>query len=362
VTNHPDPEPSLPAEVPEGTTGGRATRRQRATGHGRRRRRRVLVAILAAVGLVVLAGVGYLVNLNRIVSGNVRQDDLMPGSQATASDGTVISVPVPTRAAEAKNSLNFLILGSDSRGAGDQGRSDVIILAHISDNRQSITLVHFPRDLYVDIPGHGKNKINAAYAYGGVKLLVQTMQQLIDVPIDHVALIDFEGFKDMTDAIGGVDVTVAEGSPGFPRGVMHMNGTQGLAFVRERYTLSQGDISRGQRQQAFLKAVLLKGLARETLLNPVRLSQFVDAATRNLTVDKGLDVGQMRELAFSLREVRPGDVSFVTAPWTGVGTSPAGASIVLVSQPQLAVLASALRTDSMAGYTDPVSPKSGFGN
>lgn len=322
--------------------------------------RKLLGTLLVTVVLLVLAVGGYLANLNRIVADNMRQQDLLPTVAATAADGSVI--PVPTKAPEAKNALNMLLVGSDSRGAGDQGRSDVIILAHISDDRRSVTLVHFPRDLYVPIPGHGKDKINAAYAYGGIQLLVLTLQQIIDVPIDHVALVDFEGFKDMTDAIGGVNVTVAESSPGFPKGVMHMNGSDGLAFVRERHALSQGDISRGQRQQAFLKAVLLKGLSKEVLLNPVTFANFIDAATRNLTVDRSMDVGAMRSLAISMRDIRPADVAFVTAPWTGVGTTPAGASIVTMSERQMAVLSAALKNDAMASYVDPVSPRSGFGN
>ncbi len=310
----------------------------------------------------MLIAVGYLAYLNQIVTKNVRQDDLLPRSttEVTDSAGGVTTVTAPTRAETAGNSLNMLILGSDSRHRGDRGRSDVILLAHISDDRSSITLVHFPRDLYVDIPGRGKNKINAAYAYGGVKLLVLTLQQLVDVPIDHVALVDFDGFKQMTDAIGGVDVRVTEASPGFPTGVMHMDGRTGLKFVRTRYHLSQGDISRGQRQQAFVKAVLLKGLSKEVLLNPVKLASFIDAGTSNLTVDQSLDVATMRELAFSLRDVRGDDIGFITAPWTGVGTSSIGASIVLPSTEQMEVLSRALQTDSLQDYDDPVSPKHGF--
>lgn len=351
------------AEEPTGTEQLTRSGARSKPPEGRRQRRvgrKLLGTLLVTVVLLVLAVGGYLANLNRIVADNMRQQDLLPTVAATAADGSVI--PVPTKAPEAKNALNMLLVGSDSRGAGDQGRSDVIILAHISDDRRSVTLVHFPRDLYVPIPGHGKDKINAAYAYGGIQLLVLTLQQIIDVPIDHVALVDFEGFKDMTDAIGGVNVTVAESSPGFPKGVMHMNGSDGLAFVRERHALSQGDISRGQRQQAFLKAVLLKGLSKEVLLNPVTFANFIDAATRNLTVDRSMDVGAMRSLAISMRDIRPADVAFVTAPWTGVGTTPAGASIVTMSERQMAVLSAALKNDAMASYVDPVSPRSGFGN
>lgn len=321
----------------------------------------MVIVFAALLGLIGAAAGAYVFYLNQTVSSNVQFADLLPDQLTVTGPSGTQTVVAPTREAQAGNSLNFLVLGSDSRGDGDQGRSDVIVLAHVSDDRQHVTLIHFPRDLYVDIPGHGKNKINAAYAFGGTKLLVATLQQLVQVPIDHVALIDFEGFKRMTDAVGGVDVEVAEGSPGFAKGRMHMNGEQGLAFVRERHALSQGDISRGQRQQAFIKAVMLKGLSKDTLLNPVQLARFIDAATSNLTVDKSLDVGAMRSLALEMRDLRGSDVSFVTAPWTGVGTSPAGASIVLVSAPQMQVLANALRSDTMAGYTDPVSPRSGFG-
>ncbi len=310
----------------------------------------------------MLTAGGYLVYLNQIVSNNVRQDDLLPSPTAkvTNSTGGVTTVTAPPRSEAASAPLNMLILGTDSRDHANRGRSDVILLAHINGDRSAVTLIHFPRDLYVGIPGHGKNKINAAYAYGGVKLLVLTLQQLIHVPIDHVAIVDFNGFKQLTDAIGGVDVRVAEASPGFPAGVMHMDGKTGLKFVRTRYRLSQGDISRGRRQQAFVKAVLLKGLSKEVLLNPIKLASFIDAGTSNLTVDQSLDVATMRALAFSLRNVRGNDISFITAPWKGIGTSRGGISIVVPSKKQMAVLSRALRTDSLQDYDDPVSPTHGF--
>ena len=317
------------------------------------RRRRALRIVAWTVGVLVIVGIGLVaafgLYLNHTVEANVKHADLLPTAGA----------PAPTKSAAAKNSINMLMIGSDSRGT-DQGRSDVIILAHISDDRKRVDLIHFPRDMYVSIPGHGKDKINAAYAYGGPPLLVETLQNLISVPIEHVAVIDFSGFKAMTDAVGGVDVNVTQASPGFPVGRMHMNGEQGLTFVRDRHDLSQGDISRGQRQEAFIKAVMLKGLSKDTLLNPLRLASFLDAATSNMTVDQDFSTSRMRSLALSMRDVRGGDIHFWTAPWTGVGTSPAGASIVKVSYPQMKVLSQALTTDSMGGYSDPVSPTHGF--
>ncbi len=306
--------------------------------------------VLGAIVLIVVGLVGaYGLYLNHTVSANVKHADLMPP----------VSVKAPPRQVSAKKSINMLMIGSDSRGS-DQGRSDVIILAHISDDRSRVDLIHFPRDMYVSIPGHGKDKINAAYAYGGAPLLVETLQNLVDVPLEHVAIVDFEGFKAMTDAVGGVDVRVTQASPGYPVGMMHMNGAQGLTFVRDRHDLSQGDISRGRRQEAFIKAVMLKGLSRDTLLNPIRLADFLTAATTNMTVDQDFDTGQMRSLALSMRNVRGSDIHFWTAPWTGVGTTSKGASIVKVSTKQMAVLSAALKKDAMSGYSDPVSPTEGF--
>ena len=260
-------------------------------------------------------------------------------------------LPVPTESA----GDNYLLIGSDARSGLAGARSDVIMLMHIPDDRHNITLIHFPRDLYVSIPGRGRNKINAAFAFGGAPLLVQTLQGMLGIKIDHVAMIGFEGFKRMTDAVGGVDVYVEEGGSidghVFTKGMMHLDGTEALAFVRERYDLSQGDISRGRRQQAFLKALILKAVSRETLTNPGTLASFVDAATSNVVVDRGLDIGQMRSELFAMSGLRSGDVRFVTAPLTGFGRSPYGASIDLVDWPKLARMGTAIREDRLDGYS-----------
>ena len=110
----------------------------------------------------------------------------------------------------------------------------------------------------------------------------------------------------------------------------------------------------------FVKAVMLKALSRDTLTNPVRLAGFVDAATTNLTVDESLEVGDMRNLGFAMRDVRGGDVHFWSGPWCGIDTHPSAGSIVVMSEPQMARLGEHLRTDTMEDYVDDVSPSSGF--
>jgi len=328
----------------------------------RRMRRRTKLALAVALVLFVVPialVTGYGVYLSRVVSSNVHHDNLLPkfpADVAAGTDGPAAGVAGagPAQPVVGKG-MNFLLLGSDAGPGREGGRSDVIMLVHIPDDRSKIQLIHFPRDLYVSIPGRGKDKINAAYAYGGAPLLVQTVQTLIGVRIDHVGLIGFEGFKSMTDAVGGVDVVVEESSNEsgyvFTKGMMHLSGDQALAFVRERHQLSEGDISRGRRQQAFLKALMLKGLSADTLTNPTRLASFLDAATRNLTVDQGLDVAQMQSLAFSLRNVRGGDIRFITAPFSGFGTSPVGGSIDIVDEAKMTAMGQAVAADQLDGYS-----------
>lgn len=315
----------------------------------RKRNRKVLVAALVLLLVPVLAVGGYLAWLNHVVTSNVKQELMLPdtGTQPTGKNGAVVAQPTD-------NGTNYLLIGSDAGPDRVGGRSDVMILAHVPADHSAVTLIHFPRDLYVSIPGHGKDKLNAAYAFGGPPLLVTTMQDMLGIRVDHVAKIGFDGFKAMTDAVGGVDVNVTEPSTAdgkvFHQGVQHMDGATALIFVRQRHGLSEGDISRGRRQLAFIKALMLKTLSRDVLANPVKLGQFIEAATSNLVVDQKLDVGTMRSEAFALKGLRGGDIRFITAPFTGFGTSPVGASIDVVDEPKMADLGNAIRTDSLASY------------
>lgn len=321
----------------------------------RRRTRWVLVAAVLLLVVPLAAVTGYGVYLARVVSSNVQKADLLPSAGGSGQPGAVAGSGEPGAVAVPGTGLNYLLVGSDAGPDRVGGRSDVMMLVHIPQDRSNATFVHFPRDLYVDIPGHGKDKLNAAFAYGGTPLLVQTLQQLTGAHVDHVALVGFEGFKAMTDAVGGVDVFVRESSDeygvDFVAGTTtHMDGDTALKFVRERHQLSQGDISRGQRQQEFLKALMLKALSADTLANPAQLASFIDAASRNLTVDQGLDLGEAQQLAVSMRGVRGSDIRMITAPYTGFGTSPTGASIDLVDSAKMAQLGHAIATDDLASY------------
>jgi polyisoprenyl-teichoic acid--peptidoglycan teichoic acid transferase len=337
------------------TSGGEDSEEARTQDERRDRRglKRVLIVLLAFVIFLFGGAAAFVGYLGYTVNDNVTQEDLLPENRPpiTAPDGTTVK--------ETGTGTNFLVMGSDTR-PGDAGRADVIVLVHIPQDGSAIYMTHFPRDLYVDIPGHGKDKINAAYAYGREPLLVQTMENLLKIRINHVAKTDFEGFKNMTDAVGGVRVYAEEGSNGsgnggpvvIKKGWNELDGEQALGFVRERYTLSEGDISRGRRQLAFIKALMMKSISKETVTNPLKIAKFTDAATENLVLDQDLSVGELRDYAVSLRNIRSGDVVFATAPFSGFGTTSGGASIDVVDKKGMADLGEALRTDTMDQYND----------
>ena len=192
-----------------------------------------------------------------------------------------------------------------------------MMIVHIPADRKNIQVMSLMRDFWVDIPGHGKAKLNAALAYGGIPLAVQTIEGLIRSRIDHVAIVDFEGFKGVTDAVGGVtlDNPIAftprhlKGAY-FAKGPFTLDGEQALAFVRERYAFVDGDYQRARNQQLYIKAVMKKVLSRDTLANPVTISSLVGAITPFLAVDKGLNSNYAVSLGLELSSLRVNDVKF----------------------------------------------------
>lgn len=319
----------------------------------RRGRRLVLgfltaVVVLAVVGL--LAGTGYVVSVSNSVSQNLqRTGDLPPDVPVDPTEA-----PRPQKAAAATGAVNYVLLGSDSLTSDvRQGRSDVLMVLHLAGDRESAALISFPRDLYVAIPGHGRNKITAAYALGGTALTLRTLEGLLGTRMDHVALVDFAGFIDLTDQLGGVTVenphaSVSQGYS-FPVGRITVRGEEALAYVRERKQLPRGDLDRAERQRLVARAVLEKGLSRETLTNPVAFNRFVGGLARSVAVDQDLTSSELRRTAVSLR-FKPSEISTLQAPIKGFGTSPSGQSIDVVDQARMEELAEALRDDRMDAY------------
>ncbi|MFC3299529.1 LytR family transcriptional regulator [Arthrobacter agilis] len=274
----------------------------------------------------------------------------------------------PTVAPEAEGAVNILLLGSDSRATPEElgdvdaaepsdSRSDTMMLMHIPADRQDIQVMSIMRDTWTDIPGHGEAKINAAMALGGVPLVVETVEGLFDTRVDHVASIDFEGFKGLTEALGGVEVNnpvafQSRGSQGenFDQGPITLEGDSALKFVRERYAFSDGDYQRVKNQQLFVKAVISKVLTAGTLTDPQKVYQVVNQVSPYVAVDSTLDASSVGSLALSLRSVRGSDMEFFTLPNLGTGTSADGQSIVVKDDAAIAQVAEALQSDTLGDY------------
>ena len=268
-----------------------------------------------------------------------------------------------TRPVEREDNVqNILLLGSDTRGAISQdaldgpqdSRSDTMMVMHLPADRDGIYFTSIMRDSWVDIPGFGEAKINAAMAYGGLPLTVQVVEGLIGTRIDEVVVIDFEGFKDLTNALGGVTVTntVAFETDGhnFPAGDIKLNGEEALTFVRARYPFADGDYQRVRNQQAYIKAVVKQMISSETLTDPTRLIAMVDAISPYLAVTDGVTTEYIVQTAASLRNVRTSDLYFMTAPTSGVGTSADGQSIIMLDPDGMAQLREAFETDTLSEY------------
>ena len=232
---------------------------------------------------------------------------------------------------------NWLIVGSDSRegldaeaqarlSTGDTAgqRTDTIMIAHLPDNDSAPTLLSVPRDLDVDIPGRGRNKVNAAFAFGGAPLLVQTIEQLTGLRMDHYAEIGFGGVANMVDAIGGVEMTIDaemhDNTTGvtIPAGQQKLDGPSALAFVRMRKSEAtpRSDLDRVVNQRKFIGAFVSQVAAPQTLLNPLRFVPLIGAIPDALTIDSGDHLHHVAALAWAMRGIAGEDALTGTLPVT----------------------------------------------
>jgi len=313
----------------------------------------VVIAVAAVVAVVVGGGAIY------------------AGSVASSFDSHVTHIQRAFPAAATRpavtstGAMNILLLGSDSRGAptgvGETGvsnqRADTMMLVHVDADRRNVYVMSIMRDLWVPIPGNGTAKINAALAWGGTPLVVQTVEQLLGTRIDHVAIIDFTGLKDMTNAIGGVDVdspvaftTVKSPHYSFVKGMNHLDGDRALAFSRERYAFPTADYQRVTNQQALMRAFGSKLVSAALLTDPGKLTAFAATTGSYVSVDQAFGLQTMLGLAASMRLSGLSSIHTFTLPTAGTGTSADGQSIVNVDQAALAQLRTSLANDTLADF------------
>ena len=242
-------------------------------------------------------------------------------------------------------------------------RSDTIMMVHIAADRRHVYLVSIPRDTYTVIHDNTgspqqRSKINDAFAEYGPNGTIATVEQLTDVRMKHLALINFNGFKDITRAVGGVEVYIpksfydASQKVHWQAGTQNLQGDIALKYVRTRYGLARSDFDRIARQQNFMRALMKKLLDKGTTRNPVKLTRTLDALTENVVVDEDWDPADMRALALSLRNTTTDDVTFMTAPVAKTETIDGVGSIVRLDEAKSTELFTAMAEDTMDEYVE----------
>ena len=345
----------------------------------RRRRPRWVRALAwsgAFLGIFILGIGGFAVYEYQKINHNINRVDALAPNDPSIKD-----------AAKQLDAENFLLIGSDTReganakyGADKTSgqRSDTTILAHLSPDRKHATLISFPRDAWVTIPDcqtasgntvtEHDGMFNSAFETGGPNCTIRTLQRLTGIAINHYVQVDFNGFKAMVDAVGGVPVCSTERvydkdsglrlNPG--QNVLH--GEQALSFVRARHNLGDGsDLDRIKRQQAFLGSMMRVATSNKILLNPVRLTKFLNAASKSVTLDKQTSLNDLRRLGSQVQGLDPKRVTFLTAPianrdYDPTGQRATGGGRVLLDAAQGLLLWQSIINDRAVPKT---APKSG---
>ncbi len=314
--------------------GGRSVEASGRTGGSR-----MAIVARAVAGLVtvcVLAASGWGWYLGRVADASVNRTDAIPTDGNEGIGGGA--------------AMNLLLVGNDSRASASEEQldelnttahdginTDTMILVHVPADGSKASFVSFPRDSWVDIPGYGMDKLNAAYAFGyeyeagegatdaerqasGAQLLIRTISGLTGLQIDHYAEVDLLGFFNLSSVVGGVEVNLCEpvqdaySGVDLPAGVQTIEGEQALAFVRQRHGLPRGDFDRIIRQQVFIGGMIRKLLSDNVLFDLGKQRELVEAAANSLTVDRSLD---LLGLASQMQAVTAGNVEFQTIPYIG---------------------------------------------
>ncbi|MFD8015678.1 LCP family protein [Streptomyces sp. NPDC058955] len=328
----PDPAPGgSPEEAPDGSV--EEGPEEAPDGVSARRRRHWLRWGCLGVSVVLLGAAGTGWWFYRKLDDNITTDTTAADELRRYEKERPASVVAAAR--------NILLIGSDTRsGEGnrkygrDKGtqRSDTVILLHLAADESSATAVSIPRDLMVTIPSCARTEggrtreqlaqFNWAFEWGGTACTIRTVEKLTGIRVDHHMVIDFRGFKKMVDAVDGVEVCLKEpvndsdAKLRLPAGRQTLDGEQALGFVRARKSLGNGsDTERMDRQQMFLGALVNKVQSDGVLLNPTKLYPVLDAATKSITTDPGLDsLRDLYDLARTMRAIPTEKVQFLTVP------------------------------------------------
>jgi LCP family protein required for cell wall assembly len=329
------PDGGEPERWTPGSGGG--GRRWRFWGQPGRRGRRIALIIGTTVAVLIAGTVGSYFWLD----GKLNKSVALPATTLTSSGTNWLITGSDSRAGLSRTQADQLHVGFDSGTLN----SDSIMLLHTGSGRP--VLISIPRDSYVNIPGHGFNKMNAALAFGGASLLIKTVENATGLKIDHYMGIGFGGLVSVVNQIGGVPICLKSAMSDSYSGVHlsagchNLNGTQALAFVRDRHSFAIGDLQRIQNQRAFLSALLNKATSPGVYLNPFTALPFGSTAASSMSVDTGTSLLDLVHVASALRGPQTGTVPIANPNYqTNAGDS------VLWDKTQATELFNALKNDS----------------
>lgn len=340
-----------------------------------RQSQRQRITALFSVGLVLVATViwgGFGAATSQIKRVDVFKDRTERPKVISRSAVTYLVVGSDTREGLTKAEIKALKVGSTRVAAGK--RADTMLLVHISKSRDHATIISIPRDTFVRVPewtdSKGKvhppsySKINATFGRGDAPLLVQTLEGMTDLRIDHYVEVSFLGFKEMVDALGGVEICTKRkiNDPKshlvLPAGTHRLDGITALKYVRTRYFDGMGDLGRMQRQQQFIAAMIREATSAGVLLNPVKLVKFINAALGSVTTDPGLKQDDLITLAEQLRGISTKKVRTLTVPLSNENYWAKGVTASVLWDEELApLLWEKLRNDEEIFIAPPPVPK-----
>jgi len=244
--------------------------------------------VVGILGVLIVIGGVYLLSVYMSFTSTLKE--IHSPIEREVSDMRVDEIEL-----EKKQPFSVLMLGVDQR-EGDAGRSDTIIVMTVNPNDKSTKMVSIPRDTYTEIVGKGSmDKINHAYAFGGIEMSMETVENLLDIPIDYVVQVNMEGFEDIVDAVGGVQVNntldFSMDQFNYPKGNITLDGEEALSYVRMRYEDPKGDFGRQDRQKQVIQAVMREGASVKSLVNYRSIFNALGANVQtNMTFDEMMDV------------------------------------------------------------------------
>lgn len=303
----PDQPPSrggrpYPGAYPGGPGGG--GRRWRFWGQPGRHGRRIVTYLVTLVVILAVVVVGSYFWLN----GKLNRSVTLPATTNTSAGTNWLITGADSRQGLSRTEIDQMHVGFDMGTLN----SDSVMLLHMGSGKP--ILISIPRDSYVDIPGHGMNKLNAALGEGGPALLIQTVESVTGLQINHYMGIGFGGLVSVVNSVGGVQMclpsSVQDSYSGvnLKAGCQTLNGDQALSFVRDRHSFATGDLQRIQDQRAFLKALLDKGMSPGVYLNPFKALPFASTAASSMSVDKGTSLLDLLQAAMALQNPESGTV------------------------------------------------------